>query len=261
MTPLDGRDLVVRFGTRRALDDVSLHLRERALTVLVGPNGSGKSTLLRSLARLIRPARGAVLLDGRAITTLPTREVARRLGILPQAPGAPAGLTVRELVEQGRFPHLGPLRLPGARDREAVARALALTGLTTFADRTLETLSGGERQRAWIALVLAQEPAVLLFDEPTTFLDLEHQLQILALLRRLPDERGLTVAAVLHDLNHASRFADWIVVLHQGRVVTEGPPEEVITADVLAAVFRVRAHLLRDPVSGRPAFVPLGTVK
>lgn len=141
-----------------------------------------------------------------------------------------------------------------------MAEALALTGLTPFADRTLETLSGGERQRAWIALVLAQQPAVALLDEPTTSLDLQHQLHVLALLRRLPDERAMTVAVVMHDLNHASRFADWIVVLDRGRVVIEGPPEEVVTTEVLASVFRVRAHLLRDPVSGRPAFVPLSTV-
>ncbi|MCS6801274.1 MAG: ABC transporter ATP-binding protein [Chloroflexota bacterium] len=243
------------------MHDVSVRLRERAITALVGPNGSGKSTLLRTMARLLQPERGVVLLDGRAITSLPTREVARRLGVLPQAPSAPAGLTVRELVEQGRFPYLGPLRLPGARDREAVDRALEMTELTAFADRPLDTLSGGERQRAWIALVLAQDPAALLLDEPTTYLDIEHQLQVLQLLRRLPEERGMTIAVVLHDLNHASRFADRIVVLQEGRVVTEGPPETVVTAEVLAQVFRVRAHLLHDPVSGRPAFLPLATLK
>ncbi|GIW10540.1 MAG: ABC transporter ATP-binding protein [Chloroflexi bacterium] len=260
MTPLVGQEILVRYGTRTAVRGVSLTLPERTLTALVGPNGSGKSTLLKALARLLRPTSGAVLLDGRAIAQLPTREVARRLGILPQAPVAPAGLTVRELVEQGRFPHVGLLRLPRAQDEAAIQDALALTGLTEFADRPLETLSGGERQRAWIALVLAQTTPILLLDEPTTFLDIGHQLEVLQLVRRLPAERGMTVAVVLHDLNHAARFADQLVVMESGQVVAVGPPEEVVTTELLARVFRVRAHLLLDPTSGRPVFLPLETL-
>ena len=260
MSALSGQSLTVRYGARVAVRGVSLTLPVRSLTALVGPNGSGKSTVLKALARLLKPAAGAVLLDGRAIAQLPTREVARRLGILPQAPVAPAGLTVRELVEQGRFPHLGLLRLPRAHDEAAIRDALAVTGLTDFADRPLETLSGGERQRAWIALVLAQTTPVLLLDEPTTFLDIGHQLEVLELVRRLPKERGMTVAVVLHDLNHAARFADHLVVMAHGDVVAAGPPQEVVTRDLLARVFRVRVHLLEDPVSGRPAFLPIETV-
>jgi iron complex transport system ATP-binding protein len=244
------------YGADVVLEGLSLGIERGTITALVGPNGSGKSTLLKTLGRLLRPSAGAVLLDGDEIAHLRTAEVARRLAILPQGPVAPAGLSVGELVEQGRFPHAGPLRMLRRQDHAAIGEALALTGMTGFAERPLDALSGGERQRAWIALALAQATPVLLLDEPTTFLDIGHQLEVLELLQRLNRERGMTLILVLHDLNHAARYADRLVVLQGGGVVADGPPREVLTTALLGEVFGVRASILADPESGAPVCLP-----
>jgi ABC-type cobalamin/Fe3+-siderophores transport system ATPase subunit len=252
---LEGRALTAGHGRRVVVPSVDLEIRPRTVTALVGPNGSGKSTLLMTLARVLRRQRGEVLLDGRPIGEHSSAEVARRLGVLPQSAVVPNGATVRELVEQGRYPQLGPWALLRRRDDTAMARALELTGLTDLADRRLDTLSGGERQRAWIAMTLAQETGVLLLDEPTTYLDVRHQLDLMRLVERLRDDRGMTVLMVLHDLNQAARHADRIIAMRAGRVCADGTPRHVLTAATLRTVFDIDALVLDDPVSGRPLFV------
>lgn len=228
------------------------------ITALVGPNGCGKSTLLRGLARLLAPRGGAAYLDGKAIHQLPTRELAKRLGILPQSPVAPEGLTVRELVAQGRYPHQSWLQQWAAADEAAVLRALELTGMTELADRPVDALSGGQRQRAWIAMTLAQETPVILLDEPTTFLDLSHQIEVLQLLERLNRDEGRTIVMVVHDLNHATRHASHLVALKAGAVAAAGPPAKVVTPELLRAVFGVEAEVVPDPRSGVPLCIAYG---
>lgn len=257
---LRGEQVRVGYGERTVIEDLSLSIGHGEITALVGPNGSGKSTLLKTLARLLKPSAGAVYLDGKAITRMPTAEVAREVAILPQGPVAPSGLTVAELVEQGRYPHAGPLRMLRQQDYKYIEDALALTDMQEFANRALETLSGGERQRAWIALALAQATPVLLLDEPTTFLDIGHQLEVLELVRKLNTERGMTIILVLHDLNHAARYAHRMVVLNQGRVVADGEPSSVLTPALLAEVFAVHAHIVPDPETGRPVCLPYATI-
>ena len=247
---LEAQAVSVRLGKSPVLNEVTLSIPRGSVTAIIGPNGSGKSTLLRALARLLRPETGSVLLDGAAIAKMPPGHVARQIATLPQSPGAVPGMTVRELVEQGRYPHIGPLRVRSDRDHAAVERALELTSSSRFRHRLLDSLSGGERQRVWIALALAQQPRILLLDEPTTFLDINHQIQVLNLIQKLNREHGLTVVMALHDLNHASQYAERLVVLHGGRVVEEGPPAAVIREDVLASVFNVQAHVSVSPIDG-----------
>lgn len=247
---LDARLISVRLGGSPVLSEVTLSIPRGTVTAIIGPNGSGKSTLLRTLARLLRPETDSVLLDGAAIAKMSPGQVARQIATLPQSPGAVPGMTVQELVEQGRYPHIGPLRMRTDKDRAAVERALELTSSYRFRHRLLDSLSGGERHRVWIALALAQEPRILLLDEPTTFLDINHQIQVLNLIRALNREHGMTVVMVLHDLNQASQYAGRLVVLDGGRVVEEGPPASVIREDVLASVFKVRAHVSVSPIDG-----------
>ena len=247
---LDAQAVSVRLGKNLALNDVTLSIPRGTVTAIIGPNGSGKSTLLRALARLLRPETGSVLLDGTAIARMSPGQVARQIATLPQSPGAVPGMTVQELVEQGRYPHTGPLRMLSDRDHVAVERALELTSSSRFRHRLIESLSGGERQRVWIALALALEPRILLLDEPTTFLDINHQIQVLKLIQALNREHGLTVVMVLHDLNQASQYAERLVVLHGGRIVEEGSPTVVIREDVLASVFNVQAHISVSPIDG-----------
>ena len=247
---LDAKAISVRLGKSRVLNEVTLSILRGTVTAIIGPNGSGKSTLLRTLARLLRPETGSVLLDGAAIARMSPGQVARQIATLSQSPGAVPGMTVQELVEQGRYPHTGPLRMRSDRDRAAVERALELTSSSRFRHRLLDSLSGGERQRVWIALALAQEPRILLLDEPTTFLDVSHQIQALNLIQALNREHGLTVVMALHDLNQASQYAERLVVLHGGRIVEEGLPTEVIREDVLASVFNVQAHISVSPIDG-----------
>ncbi|MFP4321628.1 MAG: ABC transporter ATP-binding protein [Anaerolineales bacterium] len=251
----------IRVGYQQApvLDNLSLDLFPGKVTALIGPNGSGKSTLLKALGRLLKPRQGVVYLDGKAIAQYTTSEVARRMAVLPQAPTAPEGITVRELVEQGRFPHAGALRMLRQQDHEATQEALELTHMQHLADRSLDALSGGERQRAWIALTLAQQTGILLLDEPTTFLDIGHQLEVLELLERLHRTAGLTIVMVLHDLNQAARYADRLLVLREGRIIGDGAPQDILTERLLADVFRIRARLLPD-ANGKLLCVPVSSL-
>ncbi|NEK59559.1 ABC transporter ATP-binding protein [Geodermatophilus sabuli] len=254
---LAAESVSLAYDDRVVVRDLDLQLTEGSLTVIVGPNGCGKSTLLRALGRLLRPARGQVTLDGRAIQQTPTREVAKVLGLLPQAPVAPEGLTVADLVARGRHPHQTWLRQWSRSDESAVAEALAWTDLTELADRPVDELSGGQRQRAWISMALAQGTDLLLLDEPTTYLDLSHQIDVLDLVERLHTERGRTVVVVLHDLNLAARYAQRLVAMKDGVLVASGTPAEVLTEDLLAEVFELEARVVPDPVAGTPMVVPV----
>ena len=254
--PLQARDLAVAYDDAVVVRDLDLAVPREQITAIVGANGSGKSTLLRALARLVRPHAGTVLLDGRAIAELPSRDVARRLGVLPQSPIAPGGLTVADLVARGRYPHQGLLRQWSRQDQEAVEEALTATATADLRGRPVDELSGGQRQRAWIAMTLAQETELLLLDEPTTFLDLAHQIEVLDLLDGLVAERGRTVVMVLHDLNQACRYADSLVALRDGRVHVAGAPSDVVDASFVQDVFGLDAHILDDPVTGTPLCVP-----
>ncbi|NAZ38280.1 ATP-binding cassette domain-containing protein [Rubellimicrobium sp. CFH 75288] len=250
------RDLVSGYGRIAIVRGVNFHARQGRLTALVGPNGCGKSTLLKTLARVIKPSTGTVELDGRPIHALPTREVARRLALLPQGPVAPEGLRVRELVAQGRFPHRTLLRQWSPADTAAVAVAMDRTNLAELAEAPVEGLSGGQRQRAWIAMALAQETPILLLDEPTTFLDLKVQVDILTLLSRIAHEEGRTVVVVLHEINMAAAFADRIVMMAGGRILAEGAPREVVTPETLDRVFGLAADVLPAPRGRYPVCIP-----
>ncbi|MBP1158972.1 ABC transporter ATP-binding protein [Rhodococcus sp. PvR099] len=251
--------LTVGYGDRIIVDGLDLEIPTGVVTTVIGPNGCGKSTLLRSLGRLLKPKSGQVLLDGKAISTLKTKDVARTLGMLPQAPVAPEGLTVADLVARGRHPHQSWIRQWSADDEGEVARALALTGVSELADRPVDQLSGGQRQRAWISMALAQGTDILLLDEPTTYLDLAHSVEVLDLVDRMHEELGRTVVMVLHDLNLAIRYSDRLIVMSEGAVVASGTPSEVISEELLLKVFGLEARVIEDPVSDRPLIVPIGT--
>ncbi len=239
-------------------DDLSLVVPAGKITCIVGANACGKSTLLRALARLLRPQCGEVLLDGRAIHRLPTKEVATRLGILPQSPIAPDGITVADLVGRGRYPHQRWLQQWSPGDEDAVTSAMVLTGTLDLASRSVDELSGGQRQRVWIAMTLAQGTPLMLLDEPTTFLDLAHQVEVLDLLVDLNQREGRTIVLVLHDLNQAARYSHHLVALKHGRVVASGDAADVITEDMVADVFDLRCRVIDDPVSGTPMVLPIG---
>jgi len=242
------------------IKQLSLSIVPGEITALVGPNGCGKSTLLRGLARLLKPRAGEALLDGRAIHTLSTKGLAQQMGILPQGPVAPQGLTVYELVAQGRYPHQGFFQQWSPADEAATREALAITNMAPFADRPMDTLSGGQRQRAWIAMTLAQETSILLLDEPTTFLDIGYQLEVMELIERLNRERQLTILLVLHDLNQAARYSRRMVVLRDGIVVADGRPRDALTRELLRDVFNIHADIMIDPALGVPICVPISTI-
>jgi iron complex transport system ATP-binding protein len=255
---LSAMDLSIAYGADPVVHDLTLAIPDGRITALVGPNASGKSTLLRALARLLRPRTGTVLLDGTDIHRLPSREVATRLGLLPQAPLAPDGLTVEELVGRGRHPHQRWFQQWSREDEAAVERALALTGTGDLRHRPVDALSGGQRQRAWIAMALAQETPLLLLDEPTTWLDLAHQVEVLDLLHRLNREEGRTIVLVIHDLNLACRYADHLVALAAGRVRVVGRPADVVSAAMVEEIFGVACRVLEDPVGRVPVVIPVG---
>ncbi|WP_410538088.1 ABC transporter ATP-binding protein [Streptomyces sp. KL2] len=253
---LSARDLTLAYESRTVVDGLDLDVPDGRVTVVVGPNACGKSTLLRALGRLLRPRRGAVLLDGRELDRVPTRAVARSLGLLPQAPVAPEAITVADLVARGRQPHQRWWQQWSEADERAVTDAMEGTGVTELADRAVDELSGGQRQRVWIAMALAQETELLLLDEPTTYLDIAHQVEVLDLVRRLNRERGRTVVMVLHDLNQAARYADHLVAMRGGRIVAQGPPAKTVTAALVREVFGLEAVVVPDPVTGGPLVVP-----
>ncbi|MFY0310674.1 ABC transporter ATP-binding protein [Leisingera sp. D0M16] len=256
ITRLRAEDLSAGYASTPVLDSLTAAIPDGELTAIVGPNACGKSTLLRSLARLQPAAAGQAVLDGKAIHRQSSRSVAQRLAILPQTPSAPDGLTVHDLVARGRTPYQSALRQWSRQDAAAVARALELTNMTGNAHRPLEALSGGQRQRAWIAMALAQETGILLLDEPTTYLDLPHQIELLKLVQRLNRETGRTVAMVLHDINLAARFASHMIALKDGRVFCQGAPSEVVTEAVLQSVFALPCRIIPDPLHGTPHVIP-----
>ncbi|MCX0242383.1 ABC transporter ATP-binding protein [Streptomyces drozdowiczii] len=254
---LAARGIKVGYGGRTVIDGLDVEIPSGVVTTIIGPNGCGKSTLLRTLTRLLKPAGGAVVLDGDDIASLRTRDVAKKLGLLPQAPVAPEGLTVSDLVARGRHPHQSWLRQWSSDDADIVRRALALTGVADLADRPVDSLSGGQRQRVWISMTLAQGTDLLLLDEPTTYLDLAHAIDVLDLVDDL-HESGCTVVMVLHDLNLATRYSDNLVVMRDGSVLAQGHPRDVITAELLEEAFGLRAMVIDDPVGDRPLIVPIG---
>ncbi|MCX8999741.1 ABC transporter ATP-binding protein [Rhizobiaceae bacterium BDR2-2] len=257
---VEARMLDVDYGTRPVVRGVDLVIVPGTVTTLVGPNGSGKSTLLKALSRLLAPAAGSVLLEGRDIRDLRTREIARKLSILPQGPVVPEGVTVRELVAYGRAPHQGILGIRSRDDIEAVDRALAMTRIGALADQPVDALSGGQRQRVWIAMTVAQETQVMFLDEPTTYLDIAHQIDVLDLLLTLNRRHGRTVVMVLHDLNLAARYSDRMIVLREGHIIADGSPVSILTPQVLRDAFEIEADIRQDTVSGCPWFIPLATL-
>lgn len=253
---LTAENVTLGYDQRVIAENLSVEIPDHSFTVIVGPNACGKSTLLRALSRMLRPTAGRVLLDGRAITSTPAKQVARTLGLLPQSSVAPDGITVADLVARGRYPHQGLLRQWSAQDERIVLESMASTGVAELADRAVDELSGGQRQRVWIAMALAQQTPLLLLDEPTTYLDIQHQLEVLDLCAQLHEEQGRTLVAVLHDLNQAARYATHLIALRDGVVVAEGPPAEVVTAGLVEEVFGVPCRVIDDPETGTPLVVP-----
>jgi iron complex transport system ATP-binding protein len=253
---LSAKDLTVGYDKKMISEHLDLEVPEGMLTAIIGPNACGKSTLLRALSRLLKPQSGAVLLDGKDIHAQPAKQVARRLGLLPQSSVAPDGITVADLVARGRFPHQTLIRQWSAADEAAVVAAMAATGVTDLSGEMVDTLSGGQRQRVWVAMVLAQQTPIVLLDEPTTFLDIAHQIELLELCVRLNREQRSTMVAVLHDLNQASRYADHIVVMKAGRIVVQGDPRAVITAELIEDVFGLGCRIIDDPETHTPLVIP-----
>lgn len=256
MTRLITSALDVAYEERLIVKGLNLSIPTGKITALVGSNGSGKSTIIKTMARIMKPKAGQVLLDGKSIHQQTTKEVARQLAILPQNPTAPDGLTVKELISYGRFPYQKGFGNLSKQDHEAIQSAIEVTGLLEFADRAVDHLSGGQRQRAWIAMALAQDTDILFLDEPTTFLDMAHQLEVLKLLQKLNETEGRTIVMVVHDLNHATRYAQHMVCIKQGNVLGEGSPQEVMTPDLLRNVFGIEADIVPDPRTGVPLCLP-----
>ncbi|GGF74742.1 iron-enterobactin transporter ATP-binding protein [Azorhizobium oxalatiphilum] len=254
---LSAQDVAIAYGRNPIVSGLDLAIPTGCFTALIGPNGSGKSTILRALGGLTAPNTGTILLDGHSIARLPTKEMARRVGLLAQGPAAPEGLTVTDLVRQGRYPHRPLFGRWSEQDAAACEEALALTDMAGLRDRPLDSLSGGQRQRAWIAMTLAQQTAILLLDEPTTFLDLAHQIEVMELITQLVATRGKTIVAVLHDLNQAARHADHMVLLKAGRIEASGTSAEVMTSANIQQVFAVASTIILDPLTGTPLCLPL----
>jgi ABC-type cobalamin/Fe3+-siderophores transport system ATPase subunit len=253
---LSGGGLDVGYASQAVLKGVDIAIPDGRITALIGPNGSGKSTLLRTLGRIIQPLGGHVHLDGKAIATMPLRAVAQTLALLPQNPVSPDGLTVRQLCRFGRHPHKGLLSRPTAEDERIVDDALAATGLAELGPRSLDSLSGGQRQRAWIAMALAQQTPILLLDEPTTYLDIAHQLEVLELLKDLNRSLGRTIVMVVHDLNHAAQYADHIIAVAGKGVHSAGAPRDMLTAEFIKTVFGIDAKVIAHPLDGTPLCLP-----
>lgn len=256
MSRLYTEGLSIGYVDRLIVEDLNLAIPQGKITALVGANGSGKSTILKTMARIMKPRNGTVFLDGKSIHNQSTKDIAKELAILPQNPVAPDGLTVFELISYGRFPHQKGFGNLTKEDKKYIEWALQVTGMLDFYDRPVDQLSGGQRQRAWIAMALAQGTDMLFLDEPTTYLDMAHQLEVLKLLERLNKEEKRTIVMVVHDLNHATRFAQHVVAIKSGKVICEGSPREVVTSDVLREVFGIEADIINDPRTGVPLCLP-----
>lgn len=256
MSQLEVKNLGLSYGDAYVFENLSLAIPKGKITVLIGSNGSGKSTLLRAMARLLKPHQGSVILDGADLFSLTTKQVARKLSILPQGPVAPEGLTVLQLVKQGRYPYQSWLKQWSEEDEAAVHKALVSTGMDALADRPVDSLSGGQRQRAWIAMTLAQETGVILLDEPTTYLDVAHQIEILDLLYELNTTERRTIVMVLHDINLACRYADHVVAVCGGRVEAQGKPADIIDSKLMETVFAMECEVIADPFYGTPLCIP-----
>lgn len=255
---LRGEALTLAYGKKTIAESLNVTIPDGHFTAIIGPNGCGKSTLLRTLSRLMTPTHGHVYLDGEEIQRYASKEVARRIGLLAQNATTPSDISVQELVARGRYPHQPLFTRWQQEDEDAVQRAMQATGIVELANQSVDTLSGGQRQRAWIAMVLAQDTAIMLLDEPTTWLDISHQIDLLELLSELNRERGFTLAAVLHDLNQACRYATHLIALREGKIVAEGAPQEIVTAELIEAVYGLRCMIIDDPVAHTPLVVPLG---
>ncbi|RPH29711.1 iron-enterobactin ABC transporter ATP-binding protein [Buttiauxella warmboldiae] len=255
---LHGEQLTLGYGNHVVADGLTVAIPDGKFTAIIGPNGCGKSTLLRTLSRLMKPMQGQVWLDGHEIHRFATKEVARRVGLLAQNSSAPGDISVAELVARGRYPHQPLFSRWREEDKLAVEKALKATNIEELAEQPVDTLSGGQRQRAWIAMVLAQETSILLLDEPTTWLDISHQIDLLELLRDLNQKQGFTLAAVLHDLNQACRYATHLIALRDGKIIAEGAPTEIVTPELIEAIYGLRCMIIEDPVAHTPLVVPLG---
>ncbi len=257
-SPLLGHHLTLGYDKKIIARDLSVAIPQGEVTVIIGPNACGKSTLLRTLSRLLTPLEGQVVLDGEAISSYPTKEIARRLGLLPQSPNPPAGITVRELVSRGRYPHQQLFGRWRSEDAQAVDQAMQATRVDHLAEQTVDTLSGGQRQRVWIAMVLAQQTPLLLLDEPTTWLDITHQIELMELMRDLNRQHGRTLVVVLHELNHACRYATHLIAMRDGQIIAQGKPSEIVTPELIEQVYGLKCMIISDPVAGTPMIVPLG---
>ncbi|MFI6052070.1 ABC transporter ATP-binding protein [Streptomyces violascens] len=256
MQRLSAESVTLGYDQRVIAKDLSVEIPDNSFTVIVGPNACGKSTLLRALSRMLKPDQGRVLLDGQSIHSLPAKKVARTLGLLPQSSIAPDGITVGDLVARGRYPHQGLLRQWSPEDERIVQESMDATGVGGLGERYVDELSGGQRQRVWIAMALAQQTPLLLLDEPTTFLDIQHQIEVLDLCAQLHESQGRTLVAVLHDLNQAARYASHLIAMREGEVVASGEPASVVTAELVERVFGVRCQVIPDPETGTPLVVP-----
>lgn len=256
MISLETKDLSINYGEKSALRDVSIKIKKGEIVTIIGPNGSGKSTLLKSLSRCIKPNKGKIALNGVDIVKLQNKKIAQEMSILPQVKNVSSDITVENLVSYGRYPHLKFGKRLSKKDKEIVTWSIEKTGLAEYKERFINTLSGGERQRAWIAMALAQKPNILLLDEPTTYLDISYQLEVLELIKDLNLSLDLTVVMVLHDLNQAARYSDYIYVLNQGEVCHHGKPENIIKTSLLKDIFRIEAHVYKDEINSCPYFIP-----
>ncbi|MER5443445.1 ABC transporter ATP-binding protein [Streptomyces sp. NPDC002790] len=249
-------DVTLGYDQRVIAEKLSVEIPDNSFTVIVGPNACGKSTLLRALSRMLKPSAGRVLLDGSVIQSMPAKKVAKTLGLLPQSSTAPDGITVGDLVARGRYPHQGLLRQWSSDDERIVQESMGSTGVAELAERYVDELSGGQRQRVWIAMALAQQTPLLLLDEPTTYLDIQHQIDVLDLCAELHEEQGRTLVAVLHDLNHAARYATHLIALREGEVIAEGAPKDIVTAELVERLFGMKCQVIDDPETGTPLVVP-----
>lgn len=258
LSPLRADNLTLSYEKKVVARDLSVSIPEGKVTVIIGPNACGKSTLLRTLSRLMQPQAGSVWLNGKMINEVPTKEVAKQLGLLPQSSTAPGDITVADLVARGRYPHQNLFSRWNAQDTLAVDEAMRATGVHELADRRVDNLSGGQRQRVWIAMVLAQQTPLLLLDEPTTWLDIAHQIDLMELMCRLNRENNRTLVVVLHDLNHACRYAGHLIAMKDGKILAQGAPVDIVTPELIEAVFGLRCHIIDCPVSHTPLIIPLG---